>query len=192
MPRILTICPSIRDRKKISESFFKTSATDNTLVFSSKGTVTEAINNFIDDVHNYDFIHLTNDDVVYKTFGWDKILTDAIPAQGGISYGDDGVHGEALCTFPMISTNIILALGWAQLPDLEKYYGDTVWWHIGQECKCIHYCPTAKLEHLNDDKYIKHNVYREDQLVWGKWLTTQAYNDVLMVKGALHARIPRN
>lgn len=181
-PRILTICPSINDRQRMMDSFFKTSKEENDLVFSKEGTVTQAINSFLPNIPGYDFVHLTNDDVVYRINGWDTKFIQAADTHGpGIYYGNDLVHGEDLCTFPFISTSLIQALGWIQEPSLIQYYGDTVWYQLGKACNCLHYLPGIIIEHLIHTEADR-DIYIKDSVSYGQWLGSGLFIDKLRLK----------
>lgn len=151
--------------------------------------ITECFNKVFTAFPNYDYYHLTNDDVIYHTPGWDKVL--AYPLK--ISYGDDGYHGRNLCTFPMIDGKIVRALGWLQMPALVKYYGDMVWKDIGNTLNCLRYVDDVSVEHyhwvnnkrpmINEDNY--HAIYKKDTVSYLEWLETRFNNDVIRIGEAL-------
>jgi hypothetical protein len=85
--------------------------------------VTHHFNNAYQAFKDYDYFHMTNDDVVYKTKGWDKLLTDVLKDKPGIAYGDDSIQGQNLPTFPMISGDIVRAVGYLQMTLLDKFSG---------------------------------------------------------------------
>lgn len=186
MPKILTICPSIRDREPMSESFYDTIEMDNTLVFSSAGTVTEAINSFIKAVPQYDFIHITNDDVIYRTKGWDRLLAEAIASTPGIAYGNDLAQESKLCTFPFISASFIKAVGWIQLPQLNRYCGDLVWHNIGSQLGRLAYCPEVMIEHMTwfngkSTEMPDQKIYEKDLRAYAEWAAIYQRMDILTI-----------
>lgn len=162
--------------------------------FSYPMTVTEHINNCYRACPGYDFYHITNDDVLYKTPRWDCIAMDALLAHGGgIAYGDDGFQGENLCTFPIISSGVASALGWLQEPSLSRFSGDSVWMELGRYAKCLHYCPEIKIEHrhfLNgkreNDVSDFERVNHLDRMAFANWLSNESLNDIRKVRKALN------
>jgi len=88
-------------------------------VYYNKGNITEIFNKAFQDNPDFDYYHMSNDDCVYKTHDWDLKLA----RKGKITYGNDLFQSENLCTFPMIDGDIVRALGWLQMPTLERYDG---------------------------------------------------------------------
>ena len=96
----------------------------------------------------YDFYHMSNDDVVYHTPGWDKELMAAAESTGvGVAYPDDMQFGAACATFPVISGDIVRAMGWLMCPDLEYLHGDIIWQDLAKALGILHYCAGVKVEH---------------------------------------------
>lgn len=179
--KILTVCPSINPEKfqSMQESFYLTSSEGNVLYEVCTGTVTEAFNLAFKKYPNFDFYHMTNDDVEYITPQWDVKLA----TKGKISWGKDGIQNENLCTFPMIDGDIVRALGWLQMPNLERYAGDVVWKFIGQECKILNYVPEVIIRHYwegcsDEDMNVR------DMNKFAEWLV-QSYKDVNKIKEML-------
>jgi len=187
--KILTICPSLNRPnmlKEMVDSFDATITTDNTLiVVDDPITPTECFNKVLLDNSNYDFYHLTNDDVIYKTKGWDDLLS----RKGKICYGNDTIQGDALCTFPMIDGDIVRCLGWLQLPTLKKYCGDVVWMELGRRLNCLKYVPDVEIEHRhfvngkreNDDPNFW-GTYGYDKEAFLEWFTTSAVFDTEAIR----------
>lgn len=193
--KILTVCPSLRKNKlrDMMESFNKTKSCDNTLLIDSETiTTTKAINKAFKENTNYDFYHIANDDIIYHTKGWDKILT----SKPGINYASDLFQNRNHPTFPMISSEIVRALGWLQCPTVEYLYGDSVWKNIGEQLGCLNYFPGVIIEHRHflktchtDEVYAKTNSeeqYRKDQFGFVNWLTEQSHRDIERVRKALN------
>lgn len=180
---ILTICPSIHPDKfkKMSESFHDTISGKNSLIVIEHGTVTEAINQAFKDFPNADYYHVTNDDVEYKTKGWDTKLA----MKGKISYGNDFLQEEALPTFPMIDGDIVRALGWLQMPRLNHgYCSDNIWGIIGRECNCLEYKSDVILKH-HWHHSPNEKVYKEDMEEFAKWLMS-SHRDINKIKAVLN------
>lgn len=191
--KILTICPSIhrpKFLKQLTESFHATSQCDNDLyVMQDSMTPTQCFNKAFEQNPTYDFYHMTNDDVIYHTPGWDKLLA----IKGKISYGRDGIQDQNLCTFPMIDGDIVRAVGYLQHPTLCKYCGDNVWMEIGKYAKCLNYVPEVFIEHLhfligkreNDDKGYDANFEYDKRMFWN-WNANESIADIKKVKGVLY------
>lgn len=152
-------------------------------LFSDQNSLTEKINNVaLNNIDKYEYFHLTNDDVLYQTDFWDEIFMDTLKMKGpGIVYGNDLFQGQGLCTFPFVSKEIIKALGWLQMPLLNKFFGDTVWMNIGKNSNCLHYHPAVIIEHLhflnnkrknpNEEEMTKYiETYNHDRHQFMKWL----------------------
>lgn len=182
--KILTICPTKYPDKlnRMIESFDMTKSEHTDLIFSSHGNVTEAINLAFNSNPDYDFYHITNDDVIYKTEEWDIKLANT----NKISYGNDLLQGDNLCTFPMIDGDIARALGWLQLPTLEKYCGDVVWKFIGKETKCLSYHGNIFIKHewSND---VSREIHEKDQLEFSKWLPW-SFKDINKVREVINKK----
>ncbi len=206
--RILTICPTKNRTHQVKEmiaSFNRTSTENNTLILGinaededifeyrklsvtkslckANSTVTEVINSIWKENPGYDFYHITNDDVVYETKGWDTKFAHILDEYGhGIAYGNDTIQGKNLCTFPFISSEILDALGWAQLPALNRYCGDSVFNFIGKQCSCLYYLDGVTIRHnwggANSE------VHKSDMEKFAEWLP-YSYKYVEKVKEIL-------
>lgn len=205
MKKLLIICPSIRTKRAMLmyESLRNTSDAD-VLFLSEKGSITDLINRAYRFSRGYDYYHITNDDFIYRTKNWDKILVDKIESSGGwgIAYGSDLYLNEALPTAPVISRNIIDALGWIQLPTLEHLCGDMVWNYIGKKIDALFYVKDVVIEHqhfLNnkaekDDVYQKTNskeMFRKDHESFRNWVQQDSERDIKrVVMAMLEMQVP--
>ena len=88
------------------------------------------------------------DDHMCRTPGWDRTIEDALRTPG-VAYGDDLLQGEALPTAPFISAEIVTALGYYALPDLEHMFIDNVWRDVGAQTGTLHYLPDVVIEHVH-------------------------------------------
>lgn len=195
--KILTICPSIRTESLeiMKKSFDLTTKYSDIKIITDIGHTTKIINDTFNKYPDYDFYHITNDDVIYKTYAWDIQLAN----RNKISYGNDLFQGENLCTFPMIDGNIVRALGWLQMPTLEYMYGDMVWMIIGKYSDCLRYIPDVIVEHRHslvtnivDEVTKKTNSqeqYNRDQLSFVKWLAYQSNKDIQKVKEVINVGV---
>ena len=218
--KILTICPT-RQRSKVCQrmfdSFLMTSSQSDIIfvlddndpylqdygfifknpanfVIGSQTSITKVFNTIFTQNPDYEFYHLTNDDFVYQTVGWDKIFIDKlINKGGGIAYGNDLCVGQGLCTAPVISGDIVRAIGWLQLPALTHLYGDVVWKLIGHRIDRLFYFKDVIIEHRHtmngkaeiDDIYKKTNskeMYQKDDQAFGEWLIKQSHWDIEKIK----------
>jgi len=145
--KILAICPSIHPIKadRMWKSFAKTThgrvATYSDT--STDKTITQIFNEAFKKSSDKDFYMMLNDDIIFETDNWDLKLAN----KGRISYGNDGIQGKNLCTFPMIDGDIVRALGWLQLPSLNRYCGDVVWRTIGNSLGILDYHDDVKITH---------------------------------------------
>lgn len=178
--KILTIVPSIYPDKlsKMLDSYYATVNCANLVINSEAITVTEVFNKMFNKYPDFDFYHMTNDDCVYQTKDWDLKLCH----KGKISYGDDLFQRQNLCTFPMIDGDIVRAVGWLQMPTLERYYGDSVWKFIGQQCNNLNYVPEVVIKHEWNGADLK--IYEEDTMRFAEWLPL-AFKDISKIKEIL-------
>ena len=110
-----------------------------------------------------DYFIMGNDDVVYKTHGWDIILTEKIKDQDHPFYlywFNDNINGEKHCAFPIVSKYWIDATGYF-VPELFRYfYSDTWTYDIAKRADVCKYIPDVLTEHLHFTVG-KHVVYDE-------------------------------
>lgn len=149
--------------------------------------ITQIFNMIVQKEMDWDYYMPINDDFVFKTIGWDKLLIEAIRGKG-IAYPNDLFQGENCPTTSVISKEIVQALGWLQLPTLTHLFGDRVWWTIGKTCHCLTYCPDVIIEHRHfvsgkanpdivSDRTNSLDMYKKDEEQFVAWLTNQAKED---------------
>lgn len=194
--KILTVCPSNNPKffGEMFKSFRGTSTAHNELIINrdTDKTITQIINKVWEVNRGYDFYHITNDDVIYHTKGWDSKFIDLAKERGpGVYYGNDLFMGENLATFPFISGKLVEAVGFLQEPSLIRYYGDTVWSALAKECKCLHYVPEVIIEHktfFNGKREGKPDAeaYKKDSESFHKWATLKAIFDLAKVREVLN------
>lgn len=184
-------------------SLRETSSAD-ILFLSEIGSTTDLINEAYRQSPHYDYYHVTNDDFLYQTKDWDKILIEEIESRGGwgISYGNDLFNGRNLPVTSVISANIIRALGWLQLPGLQYLYGDMVWKFIGETMGFLYYRHDVIIEHEharnhkadNDSVYEKTNskeIYEADGKTFEEWRKHKAQSDIERIRmGMLRMSTP--
>lgn len=128
--------------------------------------------------------HLSNDDFIYRTKDFDKIILEEYQRQGpGVYYGDDLQNGSRLCTGPFICARMAKAVGYLQLPTLTHLYNDNVWMAIGTQLGRLHYLPQVVIEHnhrllkygIPDETYKRTNsiaMYRMDKAAFDGWVNS--------------------
>jgi hypothetical protein len=162
-------------------------------VNAEKRTTTELFNWGFWQRPPYQFYSCTNDDFVYVTPGWDKILCQP----GKICYGNDLLAKDAMPTTSCIDGEIVRALGWVQMPTLKYMYGDQVWKQIGHKLSCLLYFPNVIIEHRHwsalkaelDETYKRTNasaVYQHDNEAFHKWMKENMADDLAKIKCRLN------
>ncbi len=110
------------------------------------------------------------DDHMPRTQGWDRLLLEALDDIGGegIAYGNDLHQGQRLPTAPVISADIVEALGWMMEPSLAHMHVDDAWADLGRAAGCLAYVPEVIIEHLHPDagKAVSDATYAESLAGW--------------------------
>jgi hypothetical protein len=101
---------------------------------------------------NYRALASIGDDHFPRTDGWDEKLLAALDEKGpGIAYPDDcnprNYTTGPMVTAPVISSQIVTALGWMAHPGMRHYYIDNVWEDLGKDAGCLYYLPDVVIEH---------------------------------------------
>ena len=164
-------------------------------------TTTAMINLAFRSEPGFEFYSVTNDDFIYHTQAWDKILTEEIKRHGavGISYGDDGLAGVNMPTTSVISGEIVRVLGWLQFSGIKHLYGDNIWRTIGQSAGVLHFRPDVRIEHRHPfSGKVEHDatsrrtnhrdLYAHDHQAFSQWLIGQAKEDIEKVIGLIGDR----
>jgi hypothetical protein len=94
------------------------------------------------------------DDHVPRTEGWDVKLLAVLDDKGpGIAYPDDcnprNYTTGPMVTAPVMSSQIVTALGWMCYPPLIHFYADNVWEDLGRDAECLYWVPEIVVEHLH-------------------------------------------
>ena len=97
------------------------------------------------------YVASLSDDHLPETPGWDSRLITAIDDMGGtgIAYGNDLLQGESLPTAPVMSADIVQALGWMFCPPMTRLFCDNVWKDLGVLAGCLAYLPDVVIRHLH-------------------------------------------
>lgn len=215
--RLLCTCPS-RGRpellKKMIESFTKTKSIDtdlvvyldnddpfinkydfncHNLVIGERIPVAQIHNYLVNTNPDYDFYMPINDDIIFETFEWDKILIDAINKKGGgwgIAYPDDTTENwkHNLPTFGMISGNIVKTIGHLYPLELKMFYGDNFLLDLGRAIGKLFYCDKVVVQHIPpgvaNQAFVPHDIrlspgiHKEENLAYARYIDTKLDSDV--------------
>lgn len=220
----IVICPSrerVEKLKEMVESFNKKSSPQSALLImldsddprieeykellgtktayhvGNRDTNTKLFNLAFQMFPNFEFYSMSNDDFVYLTACWDVKLMSDIKEIGkwGIAYGDDRVAGDKYPSHPIISGNIVRALGWLQLPSLKYLCGDWVWAVIGKGTGRLYYDQNVIIQHKHPfdkkttpdaifEKTNSQQMYAVDHDSYKRWLISQSRKDVAKIINA--------
>lgn len=154
-------------------------------------------NNIINVNPGYDYYMPINDDIIFKTHGWDKMLINTINEKGGgwgISYGNDmaGNHRFELPTFGMVSGNIIRLLGYVYPPEVYALFGDTFLLDFGRAIGRIFYNENVIIEHHRELDYmddyrasLEHD--KKDRKAYAEYINNRLDKDVAKIFDAICA-----
>ena len=148
---------------------------------------------------NFEAYMPSNDDFVFLTNLWDIKLLTKMREHGGwaIVFGDDRIQGENMPTTPVISGNIVRALGYLQLPSLTHLFADNAVKVLGQGLGRIYYESQVVIQHKHfADKKTQHDIislrtnspqmYETDQKALKLWFQKFAKADISRVVAAIH------
>jgi hypothetical protein len=127
--------------------------------------------------HQYDYVGFLGDDHRPRTPGWDQKLVDALGGRPGVAYGDDQHQGKRAATAVVISSDVLIALGYMVPPGVIHMYMDIFWVQMGKDLGNLAYCPDVIIEHCHphagkapwDEGYERVNTierYSRDELGW--------------------------
>lgn len=148
------------------------------------------------DARSYRALASFGDDHRPRTPGWDSKLLAAIDGMGGtgIAYGDDLLMGRNLPTAPVVSADIVAALGWMCEPSLAHMCVDCVWKDLGEQAGCLAWVPEVTIEHVHwaagktapDATYAAAEAVKEaDRQRYDVWRQERMAADVDTVKALL-------
>jgi hypothetical protein len=169
-----------------------------------KTLTTEIINRCFDELNNYEFYSVTNDDIFYKTNGWDIALCQKLKISCGQDdtmvekYGVDFVANIRPATFPITSVidgDICRALGWLQFPQLIHSCGDNIWYWIGRRSDILYTDDTYHTEHVSpyfglseeDETYKNCNAFdnKQDYYTYKEWLKYKCGKELGIVENLI-------
>ena len=99
-----------------------------------------------------DIFIMGNDDLVYKTKNWDKILVDKIRQDDHPFYCywfDDGINGEKHCAFPIVTKHWVGGIGYFAPEIFRFFYHDTWVFDIATKMNCLRYIPEIQTQHMH-------------------------------------------
>ena len=140
----------------------------------------EAWEYYKDDADIFGFI---GDDNRFRSTGWDEKFESAL-GNGGVGYGDDGVHGPNLPTSWWVTSDILRRLGWFCNPALRHFFLDNTWLELGKSTNSLHYIPDVLIEHLHfsfgkselDNTWHTMEVGAGDDARFKNWLTSSEFD----------------
>lgn len=142
-------------------------------------------------------IGFMGDDHVPRTVGWDRSLIDSLKAMNtGVVYGNDLLQGERLPTAVLMTSDIVLTLGYFVMPGGVHLFLDNFWLAIGQGLGRLQYLPDVIIEHVHpsfgksewDQTYTEANsdpIWAADQQTFNNYINTQWQQDIEKLKGLL-------
>ena len=107
-----------------------------------------------------DIMIMGNDDLIYQTQNWDKILieeTRKFKDEIYLMWFDDGVKKHNHANFPIISRKWYETLGYFTPGCFNFGFNDTWLFELGLNVKRAHYIDTVK---------ISHNTFKQDKTLW--------------------------
>jgi hypothetical protein len=99
---------------------------------------------------DYRYLASFGDDHVPRTRGFDRALCRGIEDMGGtgFTYPWDGMR-EDVPEAVVMSSDIVMVLGWMCLPALNHYYVDNVWADLGHRAGCIRHLRAIAVDHVH-------------------------------------------
>jgi hypothetical protein len=149
----------------------------------------------------YEAVGTLGDDHRPRTPGWDRRLMTALAGRPGVAYGDDLFQGPLLPTAVVISSAVILALGYMVPPGVMHLYMDNFWLRLGHDLGVLEYCPDVIIEHVHpsagkaewDDGYARVNSAENaaaDYTAWDDFLHGQWPGDLARLRETLGREAP--
>ena len=158
-----------KDDSSLNEYISKLSPDIKFQVFDRTGDktlTTEIINRAFEQNKDYEFYSVTNDDMEYITPKWDETLSVkgklscGWELNAGKIYGSYQKRGKYIvhkACFPytsVIDRNLVMDIGWLQLPIIQHSCGDSIWYFISRHLN--------KFNPIEKIKYIHHSHYHND------------------------------
>lgn len=112
--------------------------------------------NEITSTSSYDYYGLVDDDYIFRTPSWDKIMVNTLASKGkgwGISYVNDLWHDSSVVfrhpSVPIMSAKQIKTVGYMILPTLNHFKIDTYMRDLVEPLGLLFYHPEVIVEHMH-------------------------------------------
>lgn len=96
----------------------------------------------------YDHVGFLGDDHRPRTPGWDVMLADSLRGRPGVAYGNDLLRCEQVPTAALVSSELIITLGYMVPPGVEHLCHDLFWKVLGQATTLV-YRQDIIIEHMH-------------------------------------------
>ena len=178
---------------------YKVSLEGRNYIIDKKIPVSHVYNYCVKRFPDYKYYGEVCDDHIYRTKGWDKILTDEIEKNGGwgIAWGQGLIHPQdvRLPQAAIISGNIVRAQGFFSSPYFTCAWNDQAVKTIGEALNCLYYRPDVVVEHVHclngkapmDDNYrwtLSQEVQEIGRNQFEYWKKYELQNDVKRILDA--------
>lgn len=169
---------------------------------------TEIINRAFNEFNDYDYYSVTNDDIIYKTKGWDRGLAVKHRISSGCDdtmvekYGDKHIGNVKPGEFPITSVicgDIVREIGWLQYPKLRHSCGDNIWFWIGKRSDSLYHDGQYHTSHESpyfgkaevDETFKKSNAHdnMQDYYTYKEWLKYRCGKEVIKVQNLTKEKI---
>jgi hypothetical protein len=138
---------------------------------------------YANETNDIDMFIMGNDDLVYRTPGWDTIVeseSNKFPDDIYCMWMEDLINGEKHCAFPIVSKKWYTTLGYFTPGVFNFGYNDTWVFDIAKRVGRTHFIPNAVNEHMHfttgkstmDDTYERNrtqqrgNLYEKDKIIF--------------------------
>lgn len=110
------------------------------------------------------------DDVVLDVQGMLRMLETAA-GDWGVTYPNDGIQGERLCTMPCLGGELVRAVGYLSPAKIIHWAIDNIWYEIGRQLGTLRYMPELSYTHLHhlNGKALMDRTYHEATIASMGW-----------------------
>ena len=175
-------------RKKAYENYSAKQHDNSTNLLGESQSVSISWNVCADFAANHserpaDILIMGNDDLIYRTHGWDTIVEEEankFPDDIYCMWMEDLINGEKHCAFPIVSKKWYTTLGYFTPGVFNFGYNDTWVFDVAKRVGRTHFIPNAINEHMHfttgksgmDDTYNRNrteergNLYEKDKVIF--------------------------
>lgn len=164
------------------------------IVGPSTGDPTGPLNAAVKDSKS-DIVAFMGDDSRFETFGWDRLVLDAMK-EPSICWGDDG-HERPWPSTCFITRSITDVLGWMVPPTLRRGYFDVVWTVLAKMTDTERVVPAMfrhdnsagdpKSPNFKPEARVSPEVIKSDEQAFNQWLNFDSKRDAQRVRHAIYA-----